>query len=84
MCIKLKEAVRKAVENHIPHGKTKSRDNLPWVTPQIRKLIRKRNNLSIRKKRQQKMGLDDINTKVKRLKALKKVIHCEMRKAYWS
>ena len=48
------------------------------------KLIRNRNNLSIRKKRQQKMGLDDTNTKVKRLKALKRVIHCEMRKAYWS
>ena len=35
-------------------------------------------------KQQQKMGLDDINTTVERLKALKKVIQCEMRKAYWS
>ena len=29
MWIKLKEAIGKAVEKHIPHGKTKSRDNLP-------------------------------------------------------
>ena len=34
MWIKLKEAIGKAVEKHIPHGKAKFRDNLPWVTPQ--------------------------------------------------
>ena len=84
MWIEFKEAIGKAGDKHIPHRRTKSRDNLPWVTPQIRKLIRKRDKLSIRKKRQQKMGLDDINTTVKQLKALKRVIQCEMRKAYWS
>lgn len=30
------------------------------------------------------MGLDDINTTVKRLKALKRVIESEMKKAHWS
>ena len=65
MWIEFKEAIGKAVEKHIPHRRTKSRDNLPWVTPQIRKLIRKRDKLSISKKQQQKMGLDDINTTVK-------------------
>ena len=30
------------------------------------------------------MGLDDIDATVKRLKALKRVIQCEIRKAYWS
>ena len=84
MWIEFKEDIGKAVEKHIPHRRTKSRDNLPWVTPQIRKLLRKRDRLSIRKKRQQKMGSDVINTTVKRLKALKRGIQCEMRKAYWS
>ena len=46
-------------------------------------MIRKRDKLSIRKK-QQKMGLDDINTTVKQLKALKRIIQSEMRKAYRS
>ena len=67
-------AIGEVVEKHIPHRRTKSRDNLPWVTPQIRKLIHKRDKLSISKKQQQKMGLDDINTTVKQLKALKRVI----------
>ena len=49
MWIEFKEAIGKAVEKHIPYRRTKSRDNLPWVTPQIRKLIRKRDKLSIRK-----------------------------------
>ena len=40
MWIEFKEAIDKAVKKHIPHRKTKSRDNLPWVTPQIRKLFR--------------------------------------------
>lgn len=84
MWIEFKEAIGKAVEKHIPHKRTKSRDNLPWVTPQIRKLLRKRDKLSIKNKRQQKMGLDDINKTVKPLKTLKRVIRCEMREAYWS
>ena len=84
MWIEFKEAIGKDVEKHIPYRRTKFRDNLPWVTPQIRKLIRKRDKLSIRKKRQQKMGLDDISATVKRLKALKRVILCVLRNVYWS
>ena len=65
--IEFKEAIGKVVEKHIPYRRTKSGDNLPWVTPKIPKLIRKRDKLSISKKQQQKMGLDNINTTVKQL-----------------
>ena len=35
MWIEFKEAIGKVVKKHIPHRRTKSRDNLPWVTPQF-------------------------------------------------
>lgn len=77
MWIEFEEAIGKEVEKHIPSRRPKSINNLPWAT-------RKRNKLSIKKKRQQEMGLDDINTTVKQLNALKRIIQYEMRKAYWS
>ena len=83
MWIEFKEAIIKAIDKHIPHKMTIARDNLPWITPQIRKLLWKRDKLSIKVKQQQRMGINNINTMAKWLKALKKAIQREMRKAYW-
>ena len=46
----LKAAINKGIDRHIPHKVCKSKDNLPWITPRIRKLIKKRDRLSIKRK----------------------------------
>lgn len=48
--VKLKEAINKEPEKHILHKVCKSKDNLPWITTKIRKMIKKRERLIIRKK----------------------------------
>ena len=46
----LKAAINKGIDRHIPHKVCKSKDNLLWITPRIRKLIKKRDRLSIKRK----------------------------------
>ena len=82
MGMELKEAMSKEMKNHIPHRLCKQKDNLPWVSPQIHKMIRKRDTLSMKKKQQLKAGSNDHKTK--NIKGLKKAIQSEMRRAYWS
>ena len=82
-CQRLLTPGSKTTKN-IHHKRSKVKDNLPWITSQIRRMIRKRDKLSFRKKQQIKVGANDLNRTTKQLKALKKVIQSEIRKAYWS
>lgn len=78
-----KVAITRGVKNHIPHKICKPKDNLPWVTPKIRQLIKKRDRLSVRRKLRMKAGQTDPNKITTKIKALKKMIQKEMRDAYW-
>ena len=43
--IKFKDTVLHSVRSHIPHKLTRTRCDLPWLTSDIRKQIKKRNKL---------------------------------------
>lgn len=55
----------------------KRRDSSPWITPEIKKLIRKRDRLYKRKK---KSG-DKKSTE--KFKIIKRKVQRELRRAYW-
>ena len=41
---------KEIVKKHVPHKIAKTKESLPWLTPDIRKLIRKRDRLKSRKR----------------------------------
>ena len=73
-----KEALLQGVKDHIPHRHTKGKDQLPWITVQIRRMMKKRDRLW-RQYRDKK----DVRY-LERSKDMKAVIQREMRKAYWT
>ena len=83
--VKLKESINKGINKYIPHKTCKSKDNLPWITPKIRKMIKKRDKLSMKKKSlgnsQRGSDLKKITNKIK---DLKRSLQSETRRAYWS
>ena len=63
----------------------KPKDNLPWITPKIKKMIKKRDRLSIKRKGYVwSSRADELSKITKRIKWVKKDIQREMRQAYWS
>jgi hypothetical protein len=46
-----KTRLNPSVIDHIPHKTAKQKDSLPWITPNIRKLIRRRDRLYKEKKK---------------------------------
>ena len=72
-----KNQLEELVKSHIQHKMAKRRDSSPWITPEIKKLIRKRERLYKRKK---KLG----NTKsTEKFKIIKRKVQRELRRAYW-
>ncbi|VDI21854.1 Hypothetical predicted protein [Mytilus galloprovincialis] len=66
-----------SVNNHIPHKTAKQKDSLPWLTPNIRKLIHRRDRLYKKKKKSAdpKITSKFIETK--------QMVQRELRRAYW-
>ncbi|VDI09012.1 Hypothetical predicted protein [Mytilus galloprovincialis] len=68
----------KSVANHIPHKTAKQKDSLPWLTPSLRKLIKRRDRLYKKHKK-----LADL-TKTSKLKETKRMAQRELRRSYWN
>jgi len=65
------------VIDHIPHKTAKQKDCLPWITPNIRKLIRRRDRLYKKKKQSADPKITS------KFKEVKRMIHMELRREYW-
>ncbi|CAG2222754.1 unnamed protein product [Mytilus edulis] len=72
-----KSKLNQSVNNHIPHKTAKQKDSLPWLTPNIRKLIHRRDRLY---KKKQKSADPKITSK---FKETNQMVQRELRKAYW-
>jgi hypothetical protein len=72
-----KTRLSQSVMDHIPHKTTKQKDSLPWIAPNIRKLIRRRDRLYKKKK---KSADPKITSK---FKEVKRMIQSELRREYW-
>ena len=76
---KFKVTLLESMAQHIPKKNTKSRDSYPWITQEIRKMIKKRDRLS--KKLKKNPRLTELETKYKETRReVKKLI----RKEYWN
>ena len=84
---KFKDAIMSAISKHIPKKICKSKEQLPYMTPEIAKMIKRRNRLYKKKKKHQKnIEYSTVNYQSNdaKLKELKRAIQKEMRCAYWS
>lgn len=75
-----KDEFNRLTNKYIPSRLSKSRQDLPWVTHEIVKLIRKRDKLY--KKIKRSTSHNPVN--MKSFKSLKSVIQNKIRNAYWS
>ena len=82
---KLKDGIAEGVQRYIPHKNTRKLDSLPFVTPEIRKLIRKRDRMYDRMKTANKdVFQHDRAIKAKqRFKELKQEVQRKLRRSYW-
>ena len=79
-------AIQEGVRKFIPHKTCKARDNLPWVTPEIRKMIKRKNRLSYKKRKSRNFNRSSLQfqTLSEKIRLLNKNIQKEMRRAYWN
>ena len=73
-----KTNLNQSVTNHIPHKMAKQKDSLPWLTPTVRKLIKRRDRLY---KKHKKSADPSIKSK---LKETKRMVQRELRRSYWN
>ena len=73
-----RDGVQEGIRKFIPHKLAKTRDNLPWLTQEIKKLMRKRDKCytKLKKARHDKAKLKTT------LKSLKQQIQREVHSAY--
>ncbi len=72
-----KSGILKSIEDHIPHKLTKTKQDVPWINGDLRKLIRKRDRAH--KKKQKSKSPKDA-AKFKKLKA---EAQRQLRRSYW-
>jgi len=70
--------LQKSIKTHIPHKTTKTKDNSPWITAEIRHMIKRRDRLYKRKKKSN--HTEDIN----KFKKCKHQVQRMLRQAYWT
>ena len=73
-----KETLISAISLHIPTKMISKKISLPWITPELKKLINKKNKLY---RRQKKSGRADLK---RTLSKLKREIQRKTRQEYWS
>eukprot|EP00057_Strongylocentrotus_purpuratus_P016740 XP_011671214.1 PREDICTED: uncharacterized protein LOC105441623 [Strongylocentrotus purpuratus] len=79
-----KTGIEKGINDFIPQKLTPHKANLPWVTNGIRRLIKKRDRLSNKRKQLQKReGLISYAME-EQLCDLKRTLKSKLRKAYWN
>ena len=78
-------AIETNSKRYIPHKTCKSKDNLPWVTQQIRSMIKRKNRIGLhRKKKFTPIKSPRYQAITDEVKDLNKTIQWEMRRAYWN
>ena len=76
--LRFRVSLEAGINQFIPHKTARSKDSLPWITNELRKLMRKQAKLYLRKKRSGKSS--DLNS----FKQVKQLIQKKLRQAYWS
>jgi hypothetical protein len=82
-----KNGMLSIIEKYIPMKSCKTKDKLPYITPEIDKLMKKRNRIYKKRKKAQKnfeYSTANHQNKDQKMKELKKLIQSKMRAAYWS
>ena len=72
-----KDALHAAVKKYIPHKQARSKESKPWITPALRRLIRKRDRLY---KKMRKQGRQEHEAAYKELR---REIQRQLRRSYW-
>ena len=76
-CI-FRDGLQEGIRKFIPHKTVKSKDNFPWITADIRKMMWKQDKLYSRQKSSRTAE------KISQFKSLKHRVQREVRSAYWS
>ena len=76
-CI-FRDGLQEGIRRFIPHKTAKSKDNFPWITADIRKMMRKRDKLYSRQKSSRTAE------NISQFKSLKHRVQREVRSAYWN
>ena len=69
--------LEESIERNVPKKTAKKKDSSPWITPDIKRLIRKRDRW-YKRKQKSKNSRD-----IAKFKELKRITQREIRKAYW-
>jgi hypothetical protein len=72
-----KSKLEELIKKHVLHKTARTKDSLPWITSDLKKLIRKRDRLYKRKKTS-----GDKKT-ANKFKEIKRIVQRELRRAYW-
>ena len=73
-----KNSLEKSINEHIHHKEVKEKDSIPWISPELKKLIRKRD------KYYKTMNKSANSEHKDRFKELKRLVQRQLRRAYWS
>ena len=83
---KFKDAILDGIENHIPTKHLTAKDSLPYITPDIIKLIKRRDRLYKNRKRKQRrfdFSTSSYKSIEEKLRNIKREIQLKTRRAYW-
>ena len=83
---KFKGAIITGIEKHIPTKDLKVKDSLPYLTPEIVKLIKRRDRLYKNRKRRQRrfdFSTSTYKSVEEKLRNIKREIQTKTRRAYW-
>ena len=75
--LKFKNCLHESMNKHIPKKTTRPRDSYPWITPDMRKIMRKRDKLSCKGK---KLGNQEM---IDKSKEYRKEAKKQVRQGYW-
>ena len=82
--VTFKNDVHNGIKNNTPHKKCNRNNNLLWITPKIKRLIKRRDRLDIKWKKVKSSGQVAITHCLdKKMRNLKKEILKESSRAYW-
>ena len=73
-----RDHLKAAIKDHIPHKQARVKENKPWVSPALRRLIKKRDRIF---KKMRKQGTEELKQKNKQLR---REVQRQLRRAYWN
>ncbi|KAL8614200.1 hypothetical protein ACOMHN_026417 [Nucella lapillus] len=74
---KFKITIQSSITRNIPHKTPKKTDSYPWITTEVRRLLRKRDRAY---RKMKKHGTEELKTEVRRLR---REVQQKLRRAYW-